>query len=128
LKEGQYARRVAKGAKVYLAAVLEYLVAEIMEAAGYTARDSKKKRIVPRHIMLAVRGDDELNTLLRDVHFAQAGVVPHIHEQLIPIHEHVESADNVPNTPLPGNDSKKKKKRNDNKKGVEKKEGGATSI
>ena len=84
LKKGRYATRVGAGAPVYLAAVLEYLCAEILELAGNAARDNKKTRIVPRHIQLAVRNDEELNKLLGDVTIASGGVLPNIHTVLLP--------------------------------------------
>ena len=69
---------------MYLAAVLEYLKAEILELAGNAARDNKKSRIIPRHLQLAIRNDEELNKLLGGVTISQGGVLPFIQSELLP--------------------------------------------
>ncbi|XP_021730868.1 histone H2A, sperm-like [Chenopodium quinoa] len=84
LKKGRYAQRVGSGSPVYLSAVLEYLAAEVLELAGNAARDNKKTRIIPRHIQLAVRNDEELGKLLGGVTIANGGVLPKIHSVLLP--------------------------------------------
>ncbi|XP_002168136.1 histone H2A-beta, sperm-like [Hydra vulgaris] len=86
LRKGHYANRIGSGAPVYLAAVMEYLSAEILELAGNAARDNKKSRINPRHLQLAVRNDEELNKLLAGVTIANGGVLPNIQAALLPKH------------------------------------------
>lgn len=84
LKVGRYAKIIGVGSAVYLASVLEYLVAEVSELAGNAARDNKRHSITPRHITLAVRQDQELNQLMEHVTFSQGGVIPFIHNVLLP--------------------------------------------
>ncbi|TKR92972.1 hypothetical protein L596_007516 [Steinernema carpocapsae] len=84
LKKGRYAERIGAGASIYVAAVLEYLMAEILELAGNAATDNKKSRINPRHVMMAIRHDEELSKLFKDATFSQGGVIPHIATQLLP--------------------------------------------
>ena len=74
---------LGNAAPVYLAAVLEYLSAEVLELAGNAARDNKKARINPRHIQLAVSNDTELNSMLKSVTIPSGGILPHIHPNLV---------------------------------------------
>ncbi|KAF8761749.1 Histone 2A [Rhizoctonia solani] len=82
LKKGNYAQRVGAGAPVYLAAVLEYLAAEILELAGNAARVSAY--CARCHLQLAIKNDEELNKLLGHVIISQGGVVPYIPPELLP--------------------------------------------
>lgn len=79
--------RIARTGSVYLAAVLEYICAEILELAGNAARDNRRRRIAPRHLYLAVVNDDELSRLFlyaRTATLTRGGVLPNIFAFLLP--------------------------------------------
>lgn len=76
-------RNVSDGAAVYLSAVMGYLATECLELAGNAAKQNKKKRIQPRHLTFAVRGDRELDRVVRG-HISAGGVVPYISPALLP--------------------------------------------
>ena len=76
LKKGRYAERLGIGAPVYLAAILEYLVAEILEVSVMVVKQNKKARIVPRYIFLGLKEDDEFKKLFSKTIITGSGVKP----------------------------------------------------
>merc|ERR1712034_183403 len=84
MRNGRYSARVGAGAPVYVAAVMEYLCAEVLELAGNAAKDNRRQRVTPRFINLAVRNDEELGNFFAHTTIAKGGVMPHIHPSLLP--------------------------------------------
>jgi len=84
LRRETTSKRVSPGAGIFCAAVLEYLCAEVVELAGNACRDNKRKTINPRHLMLAVRNDEELSKLFQDAIIPGGGVLPNVHAVLLP--------------------------------------------
>merc|ERR1711879_899065 len=69
-------RKVTTPCAVFMAAVVEYLTAEVLELSGEVSKNMKKQRIVPRHILAAIRMDEELNNFLpRSTLISSAGVM-----------------------------------------------------
>lgn len=77
-------KRVSAVAPVFLAAVLEYLTAEIVDLSAVVTVANGKKTINPRAIQLAIRNDDELSNLLGTMEISTGGVMPNINPQLLP--------------------------------------------
>merc|ERR1711879_154684 len=84
MKERATVNRVGGAAPIFMAAVLEYMLAELVELAVNCANDNKNQRVSPRHIALAVANDSELTMLLPCVTFRNGGVLPNIHQTLLP--------------------------------------------
>lgn len=84
IKSDKFAERISHNSAVFLASVLEYITAEVLEVAGEQCKYSKKSKLIkPRHISLAFRTDQELNQLVGDKTVVpMGGVVPFIHPDL----------------------------------------------
>lgn len=67
------------------------MVVEILELAGNAAKDNNRKRIIPRHIQLAVRNDEELTKIFQSVTIPAGGVLPNIQQVLLPKHTYKRS-------------------------------------
>ena len=85
MRRDRLARTIGKTSAIAMTAACEYICSEVLELAGNVAQEGKKKRIVPRHLMLAVAQDEELSKMLgkEKAHWAESGVVPNINKALV---------------------------------------------
>ncbi|KAJ1376592.1 Histone-fold [Sesbania bispinosa] len=105
--QGRYSHRVGISAPVYPVVVLEYLTIKVLEQAENIARDNKKSKIIPGHVLLAKRSDEELGKLFVGVTFAQSGVPPNINPKLLST-KTVEKANKEPKSPSKATKTPKK--------------------
>jgi histone H2A len=84
LREGRYSERMGKSAGTFMAGVLQYITEELCELAGDMCESRKKVIITPEHLNLAIRSDNELAKLMYMATISQGGMLPNIHEDLLP--------------------------------------------
>ena len=80
----QHGAILSVNASVYLTALTEYMVAELLELSGNCAVFDRVWHITPHHIQLSMRKDKELNQFCGNSIIREGGVVPNIHPQLLP--------------------------------------------
>ena len=83
MKHNRYSPRVSMMAPLYTAAVMEYLLGEVIELAHGYNKEHKKTRITPRSIFMAIKDDPELEHLLRNCIILEGGAKEHIDEFLM---------------------------------------------
>ena len=67
MKKLRLAKRFGLGGSVFMAAVIQYLVMEVLEMSNQVCRHHKKRVIIPRHLYVAFQGDEDLNKLVHSL-------------------------------------------------------------
>ena len=75
-QEGFISLNQQLSAPVFMAAIMKYMCAEVLELATTKCMQSKRKRLTPRHIELGIRSDPELARYFKDKTFFNGGMVP----------------------------------------------------
>jgi hypothetical protein len=89
----QTGRIVNRKAAVYFTGLILYIAAEVLDVAGNEAKDCKADIISPRHITLAIRGDEDLDTMFPGL-ILGGGLMPHIHKiSALPMDELLKGSD-----------------------------------
>ncbi|CAD5208546.1 unnamed protein product [Bursaphelenchus xylophilus] len=69
-------KRMAKNSSIAVAAAVQTILTEVIAGAMDVAKSQGTTRINPRHIMMAIKADEELDHIFKDVTIAGAGYVP----------------------------------------------------
>jgi len=69
----KYNKKIGSSAPVYLAAVLEYITAELIELSGNVARDNRRSTMKIRDLYLAIENDHELNDMIHRLNMGITG-------------------------------------------------------
>ena len=80
LREGQGAYRLSSATPVFLTAVLEYLIANILDLAGKEVCTNHRVRISPEHVQTALINNENLRRLFQPGAFSQPTASPHLPE------------------------------------------------
>ena len=83
LRRGCYFKRYSDASAVYIAAVLEFLVGEVLDLAGTVCKVEGRKRIVPTNIFKGIQEDDGLVDLFSNIVISEGGFNENIHESLL---------------------------------------------
>lgn len=77
------AERKSTKASIYMTAVVEYVIAELLELSGKALNDTNLNRVKPRQVKLALLNDSELIEVFKNT-ITPGGVIPNIHISLLP--------------------------------------------
>lgn len=85
----KYNKKIGSTASVYLAAVLEYITAELLELSGNVSRDNRRNTMKIRDLFLAIDTDSELNDMMHRLNMGitGGGNTVHVEDAVIKAYE-----------------------------------------
>ena len=79
-------QKIGATASVYCAAVVEYIIAEILNLAGNSTTDKKRKVVSSHDLYMGINQDEELHKLVKNklnIEILTGAVLPGIHSILL---------------------------------------------
>lgn len=83
MRSKKWIPRIGSSAAVAHAAVLQYIMSEMLEVSVNQCIAHKSKRIKPRHILLAIENDAEIRSMLGKIIIPSGGVIPKVINPLL---------------------------------------------